>query len=216
MKKLKLSSVFILLFVVSNQLFAQEKTIAYAGYVVGKSKTELKHEGKGILLGLIVETPTKRKNLFLDFGLELTYLEDSRALGDGLTCENCDRIAPPDGSLQRDMELAAPLLLKLRLLGKGFINLNVKSGYAPTLSFPMTSYYYQYLDITEGTVERIFYKNDLQYIHTYYLGLDFRFNIKENFGLELSPICKYQTFKNSFFKQKRFQYALATRVFFDF
>ena len=96
-KKFPIFVVVLLLIFINNELFAQEKIIAYTGYATGKSNNVLVSEGKGALIGLSVETPTKKKNLFLDVGLELTYLMNSEELPVGLTCEGCDPVISPGG-----------------------------------------------------------------------------------------------------------------------
>ena len=164
MKNLKLLPAFVLLFFFTNNQLLAQKWIPYAGYVKGKSGKILKFEGSGAMVGLAFEKATKKKKLFLDFGLELTFLQSSDKLGGGATCENCDPGITPPGYRQRYLELALPTLIKIKLLENHRSTLMVKSGYAPTLSLPITSYSYRYTDIPANIVERVYHKNPLSYI----------------------------------------------------
>lgn len=214
MKNLNLIFVIVLLFV-SNQLLAQKKWIPYGGFVHGKSENSLIFpKMNGAMIGMATENSLKKESIFLDYGFELTYLKNSNKLDDGVNCINCD---PPitTGHKRRYLEIAMPILLKVKILDKQRSTLNIKSGYAPTFSLPISSSYYYYTNVIEKFVEKVTYKSERKYIHTYYFGMDYRLNIKENLGLEFSPIFKYQTFKDGI-KFKQFQYGLATRVVFNF
>ncbi|MFK8007272.1 MAG: hypothetical protein AB8H03_12920 [Saprospiraceae bacterium] len=225
MKNLNLIFAFVLLFA-SLQLFAQKKWTPYSGFVIGKDKTFPVYPAKkgtmigmtGAMIGIAIENPTKNKSIFFDYGLELTYLRSSEGLDSEVNCINCDpAFFLADGYKRRYLELAMPILLKFKLLDKKRSTLNIKSGYAPTFSLPINSYYYRVsFDFAENTAEKVIYKNERKYIHTYYLGIDYRLKIKENLGLEFSPIFKYQILKYGSDKEKQFQYGLATRVVFNF